>query len=229
MKKLVTIALVVVLLIGVLSFTGCKKEIDYAKDLTPSDGLEFHHISEIGTSFNFSFADYVEGDDYYVVTGIGTCKDSIIIVPSEYNGKPVKAVADRAFFRSDSVTGFIFPNSVECVGQLSIGGAGLEVLKGNGIRCYGDGATGGCKIKDVVLSQKTEYISQWAFFFSPDTETIWIPKTLKAFGPQPFMDSGYKKIYYEGSEEDWNKITYDAGEKDFDIPIEFNVKYPGIQ
>ncbi len=216
------------MLVAVFSLTGCSKEIDYTDGLTPSEGLEFHHISEMGTTFNFSFSQYVDGDDYYVVTGIGTCTDSVIVVPKEYNGKPVKAVADRAFFHIDNVTGFIFPNTVESVGQLSIRGSGLEVLKGNGIRCYGDGATGGSQIKDLVLSQKTEYIAQWAFFFSPDAETIWIPKTLKAFGPQPFMDSGYKKIYYEGSEADWEKITYDAGEKDFDIPVEFNVKYPGI-
>lgn len=223
-KAVLSIVLVLIMIMSVASFAGCSKGVDYTKGLTPSQGLEIKHISENGTGFNFSFTDWVEGDDYYVVTGIGTCTDKIIVVPSEYEGKPVKAIGDRAFFHS-GVEGFILPNSVESIGQLGIRGAGLKVLKGNGVRCYGDGCTGGAVMKDMVLSQKTEYIAQWAFFFSPDAKTIWIPKTLKEFGPQPFMDSGYEKIYYEGSKEDWAKIKQ---ENDFDIPVEFNVKYPGF-
>lgn len=231
MKKIAVVILALVLTLSLCALYGCGNKIfDYADGLTPSEGLEFHHISELESgAFSLIFKDYVEGDDYYVLTGIGTCKDSLIVVPSTYQGKPVKAVADRAFFRIEGVTGFIFPNSVESVGQLSIRGTGLTVLKGNGIRCYGDGCTGGSHIENLVISQNTEYIAQWAFFFSPDAKTIWIPKTLKKFGPKPFMDSGYETIYYEGSEEDWNKIVFEAGECDFpEIKIEYNAKYPGI-
>lgn len=231
-KKIASIALSAIAVVGLcFGLAACGNSlVDYSEGQTPSEGLEYHHISELESgAFSLNFKDYVDGDDYYVVTGIGSCKDKVIVVPAEYNGKPVKAVADRAFFQAEGVEGFIFSNNMQSIGQLAIRGTGLKVLKGNGIRCYGDGCTGGSTIKDLVLSQSTEYIAQWAFFFSPDAKTIWIPKTVKKIGPQPFMDSGYEKIYYEGSEDDWKKIEFEAGEQDFDIAIDYNVAYPGIK
>ena len=47
-----------------------------------------------GHSEGLTFTTYRSG---YAVSGIGTCADSTIIIPSEYNGLPVIAILDGAF------------------------------------------------------------------------------------------------------------------------------------
>ena len=48
----------------------------------------------------------------YSVTGIGTCTDTSIAIPSVYNGLPVTAIGKRAFFDCRSLISVIIPDSV---------------------------------------------------------------------------------------------------------------------
>ena len=38
-----------------------------------------------------------DGEDYYIITGMGTCTDTNLVIPSTYEGKPVKEIASGAF------------------------------------------------------------------------------------------------------------------------------------
>ena len=62
-------------------------------------------------SEGLSFA--AEGDGYSV-TYIGTCRDSIIVIPDEYNGKPVISIGQNAF-KGCNATEIIIPNSVTTI------------------------------------------------------------------------------------------------------------------
>ena len=55
-------------------------------------------------------------ETYYLVTGIGTYADNIVI-PSEYQNKPVKAIADSAFEGCDSLTNITISNSITVIGE----------------------------------------------------------------------------------------------------------------
>lgn len=214
-----------------ITLTGCKPAlVDYAKGETPSQGLAFTLVTK-GTEAYDGFKDYITPvDEFYIVSGRGTCTDKTIVVPETYEGKPVKGFGERAFFGDADVEGFILPNGVETLTNLAFGRTQIKVMKANGVRAYSGGSTGDLLMDDIVCSQVTEYLGQWAFFFQTQAKTIWLPKTLKKFGPQPFMDSSIATIRYEGSEADWKKIEYETGECDFPhINLEYNVKYPGIK
>ncbi len=60
-----------------------------------SEGLEFRQFS-----------------DYAVLVGIGTCKDSEVIIPATYNGLPVTEIWDRAFFEVKGMTSVTIPEGV---------------------------------------------------------------------------------------------------------------------
>ena len=53
----------------------------------------------------------------YTVTGIGTCTDAELVVPSRYMGKPVTAIAPGAFRGCDFLTSVYTPDSVTSIGN----------------------------------------------------------------------------------------------------------------
>ncbi len=54
---------------------------------------------------------------YCIVTGIGTATDTNIVIPSEYNGMPVKEIRKRAFYLCSSLTSMTIPGSVTSIGD----------------------------------------------------------------------------------------------------------------
>ncbi len=57
-----------------------------ADEKIPSEGLAYRLMSEVG--------ELDDGEeDYYVMTGMGTCTDTCVVIPSEHNGLPVKTIA----------------------------------------------------------------------------------------------------------------------------------------
>ena len=64
---------------------------------TPSVGLEY----------TLSY-----DETYYIVSGIGTCTDIEIVIPSIYMGKPVMSIGYQAFEKCISITNVAIPNSI---------------------------------------------------------------------------------------------------------------------
>ncbi len=56
-----------------------------------------------------------EDETYYIVSGIGTCTDTDICIPSEYNGLPVKEIGDDAFKDCSSLTSITIPGTVTSI------------------------------------------------------------------------------------------------------------------
>ena len=54
---------------------------------------------------------------YYVVAGIGTCEDTDLVIPSEYNGLPVKEIGYEAFSYCRSLTSVVIPEGVTSIGD----------------------------------------------------------------------------------------------------------------
>ena len=71
------------------------------EEKTPSEGLEYT-LSDDGT--------------YYSVTGIGTCTDLDVVIPSTYNNLSVTSIADWAFEDCSGLTSVVIPDSVTSIG-----------------------------------------------------------------------------------------------------------------
>ena len=76
MRKIKFLALVLALL-TCASLVSCKRRVGEA-----SRGLEMT-LAESGT--------------YYIVTGMGSCRDTDVLLPAEHKGLPVAAIGERAF------------------------------------------------------------------------------------------------------------------------------------
>ena len=224
--------------VAVTALSSCSGNVkaDYAKGLKETEGLSIVHMSELTdddlkfAKGNEKFAGYMTAKDYYVVNGMGTCTDTMIVIPEYYDdgthGRlPVAAVKDWARLAVNTV---IAHNTLESLGQLGL--RGCKRFIGNGVKIIGDGCMGGLADDYVVMPQGLIHADQWAWFFTTGPTKIWLPKTLKSLGNAVFMDSTYNTINFEGTEAQWNAIELAAGSWEYpDMTINFNVKYPGLQ
>ena len=59
--------------------------------------------------------EYTNYGEFYVVSGIGTCTDTDIIIASEYNGLPVTQIGVKAFKDCTLLINITIPDSVTCI------------------------------------------------------------------------------------------------------------------
>lgn len=57
-----------------------------------------------------------ENSTFYSVSGIGTCTDTKVVIPSTYNGLPVTLIAGWAFGECGGLTSIVIPDSVTDIG-----------------------------------------------------------------------------------------------------------------
>jgi len=110
-----------------------------------------------------SYQSYGEG---YAVTGLGNIVDKAIVIPSEHDGKPVVAIAEKAF-REKDITSVTIPESVKEIG---------------------DRAFENCRsLTSVTLPVGLVSIGHYAF---TDTaiSSIEIPATVSSMGKYAFAD-----------------------------------------
>lgn len=68
--------------------------------------------------------------DGYIITGIGSCTDKEVVIPTAYDGKKVVAIADRAFSECDNITSVSIPETIEKIGaRVFYGCTGLTSIR----------------------------------------------------------------------------------------------------
>lgn len=150
----------------------------------PSEGLE-----------------YTLSDDetYYIVTGIGTCTDTKLVIPLTYNNKPVKEVGESAFYYNDEagisgahsfVTEVVLPESIEKIGNdaFRADGSGgepywnstIESIRLPEYNCeIGNYAFRGCcNLKSINLPKDLEILAEGALSECKILKHIDLPNTL---------------------------------------------------
>ena len=97
MKKFLLLLLVILAVMLALVMTGCD-EIVLPDDLAASSGLKMEKVW-----------------GGYEVVGIGSCQDSIVIIPNTYEGKKVVSIGEKAFNNCDQITTVVIPENVKTV------------------------------------------------------------------------------------------------------------------
>ena len=171
--------------------------------------------TECGKEFISEGLEYTLSDDgtYYIVSGIGSCKDLRIVIPSRYNHKPVKEIGsfafgktaiheitlpdgitvikDQAFFRCESLTRINLPDSLEVIEKeafkdcTSLFG---ELRIPEKITVIEDGTFSECQnIASVVLPKNLTSIGDEAFKGLYKLREISIPESLTHVGKDAFV------------------------------------------
>ncbi len=155
-KKLIAVTLA--LLIMTVSVTACKPD-DTAHAPQPSEGLEYMQ-NEDGRSFS--------------VTGIGSCSDTDIVIPSSYDGSPVTRIEDSAFISCENLVSVTIPDGVTSIGDDAFSECSnlTSVTIPGSVTTIGDCAFSLSGLIKITIPENVTYIGNQAFAYCSELESI---------------------------------------------------------
>ena len=128
----------------------------------------------------------------YVVTSLGNCEDKKIIIPEEYNGKPVVEIAPLAFYYCYSVVEVKMPNTITKIGYSAFEGCN--------------------NLESIKLSNSLTTIEYDAFLSCNSLTSIAIPKSVTSIGRGIFNYCyELKRINFTGTVKQWQAIDKPDG------------------
>ncbi len=155
---------------------------DFKKDVcqicgaakTPSEGLEFKP-SDNGVGV--------------MVSGIGQCKDTQLIIPDTYEGQKVVGVYRNAFGNDRSITAVFLPQTTTSIGDYAFQGCThlVKVSCPYCIESLGRAAFSGCfRLSDMMLPSGLTVIGDGAFQNCTAFDVTFWPDNLTAVGGSAF-------------------------------------------
>ena len=169
----------------VLYCTECNKAISKKKVTT--DKLSQHTYANGTCTVCGETQKFSEGLAYEevlgkcIVTGIGSCKDTDIVIPEEYNGKPVVGIKEEAFYWRTNLKSIIIPDSVTSIGNSAF--YRCEQLTSisipNGVTSIGEYTFSYCySLASIDMSDNIKSIGKSAFENCHCLTSIDIPNTV---------------------------------------------------
>ena len=125
----------------------------------------------------------------YIVTGIGSCTDTVLNIPKWYEGKPVTGIANNAFLGNATIKEVIFSNAIM---ELEYGAfrncTSLEkIVLPDSITSLGEYAFAGCTgAISLQIGSGIKKISSHAFYQCAALTEIVIPSTVSTVGSYAF-------------------------------------------
>ena len=153
--------------------TMCGKELQREVILSGQNKMEYTLLS----------------NNTYEVSGIGTCSDREIIIPSVYNGLPVSRIGYKAFEYCGYFVSITIPDSIKSIEERAFDKCeNLEtIVMGNGVTSIGMYAFADCKtLKNITIPSSVKSIAEGAFSCCSNLEKIVIPNSVTTIGDRLF-------------------------------------------
>lgn len=153
MKKCIAIIFTLFVLLTMTAFSGCSITIKMGSEPTATEPpAEFVGYPSVGLDFSMY-------DSYCVVSGIGVCKDTDIIIPTTVNGLPVTGISASAFAHCENLTSIYIPDNVTRIEDVAFN------------RCT--------SLVSVHMPDSLSYIGNYAFYQCDSLTNITYAGTIK--------------------------------------------------
>ena len=150
---------------------------------------------------------------YFIVTGIGECKDAILDIPSDYNGLPVKEIGEMAFNGNATIEKVLIGEKVEKIGSFAFATCKKlnSVIVSNSVKTICSLAFGASiALEEINLGTGVQVLEESAFRGCLALKDVYIPSSVKTIGSECFEGCGGFTIKCQpakapsGWEKDWN-------------------------
>ena len=132
----------------------------------------------------------VNGGKSYFVSGIGTCRDSSIVIPALHNGLPVTGCTQNAFKTAAGIISLSIPESFKGIpmNTFEYHMGLMEVTVAGGVKTIGDWAFRKSAVVRVTLDEGIKSIGSYAFLECGSLTSLALPDTLTQIGKSAFSD-----------------------------------------
>ena len=132
-----------------------------------------------------------EDGTYYSVTNIGTCTDTVIYIPSAYNGLHVKEIGRSAFYGKKTITGVVLPDGITTINHYAFYNCSslASVTIPDSVTSIGSTAFYNCSgLASVTIGNGVTSIGGSAFSGCSSLASITIPDGVTSIGTSVFED-----------------------------------------
>ena len=173
------------------------------------------------------------GDGTCYVSGIGTCTDTKIVIPSTYNGMKVTSIGSHAFAYCSNLTSVNIPSGVTSIDSyafaystsltsVNIPSSVTSISEGifrecsglvnigipSSVTSIGNGAFFGCSnLTSVNIPSSVTSIGNYVFRMCSSLTSINISSNVISIGAYAFESTNLKDIYYDGTKTQWALIS----------------------
>ena len=203
------------LLAAALLFTACDAKPSTSNSTSQGGG-------ETSTSTSTSTVDdgHIEGskglqytlsDDetYYILTGLGSCKDDELIVGNWYNGKPVTEIGEAALSTGEGEWG---PKTIRV-------SEGITTISFRGLRSR--------TVEYVYLPDSVTELAKATFILDKSLKAVVLPATLTKINDDAFMECPVQDIYFKGTSTQWDNIDKSLNNNTTLFKAAFHYGYKG--
>ncbi len=164
--------------------------------------LETQPVETPGTGLSFTAKyDGVYDGASYCLIGVGSCTDTDIVIPSEYQGKPVAAIMAYAFANCTRLTSVVIPDSITRV---------ISDYHGGGAEDSGSVFSGCTNLTYADLGKGLTEIPPCMFYECTNLTDITLSNRVMSIGWLAFTGcSRLSSITFRGTMAQWNAIEKD--------------------
>ncbi|MBE7066678.1 MAG: leucine-rich repeat domain-containing protein [Ruminococcaceae bacterium] len=140
--------------------------------------------------------------DGYYVSAIGTCTDTTVIIPVEYNGAPVTGIASSAFDGNQDIKKVIMQHSIKVIEQTAFKNcSGLEeIIFSENLTTIEREAFSFCTgLKEIKIPDRVTVIEEAAFMGCTSLENVVLGKSVEKLLAGCFASCNIKSIYFPAS------------------------------
>lgn len=138
-------------------------------------------------------ADDVDNPTCYTITSMSSSSLETLVLPSTYNGLPVKYIAERAFRYNSNIKKVIIPASIITIGEYAFHWTSLEEIEFEANSqlerienfAFYDNSSLAC---DIVLPNSVTYLGTSAFARCPNIPSVTLSSNLTSIGASAFYE-----------------------------------------
>lgn len=150
-----------------------------------SESVEFVKPPESGITYTL-----INANTEYQVSSIGSAKGDVTI-PDYYKGKPVTAIADKAFYAAPSLSGVTLGSQIKSIGNYAFTNCSnlAQIVIPQSVTSIGLYAFQGCRaLREIEIPSGVAALNSYTFRYCKNLQTVKLNDGLKLIGEEVFSD-----------------------------------------